>query len=95
MNYYEVTDPERKGPIIDALLDCISKANIAITGAKNDTIHINDAETDELLMAVCVHSRRVLVKSDTLPVKNADDQIEISKEEYDAMVEADHLEEER
>jgi hypothetical protein len=94
MNYYEVIDPLVKGNIIDALLDSISKANIAITGAKNHTIHIKDAETDELLMAVCIHSRRVLIKSDTPPVKNADDQIEISKEEYDALVEADHLEEE-
>ena len=97
MNYYEVIDPKVKEMTIQGILGSCNKLNFTeemLEIVENISISLVPEDKGTLLITACFPSRRVLVKSDTPPVKNADDQIKISKEDYDALVEADHLEEE-
>ncbi len=97
MNYYEVIDPKVKEMTIQGILGSCNKLNFTeemLEIVENISISLVPEDKGSLLITACFPSRRVLVKSDTLPVKDTNDQIKISKEEYDVLVEADHLEEE-
>ncbi len=97
MNYYEVIDPEVKEMTIKGILGSCNKLNFTeemLEIVENISISLVPEDKGTLLITACFPTRRVLVKSDSKRVKHGDDQIEISKEEYDALVEADHLEEE-
>jgi hypothetical protein len=97
MNYYEIIDPKVKEMTIQGILGSCNKLNFTeemLEIVENISISLVPEDKGTLLITACFPSRRVLVKSDTLPVKDTNDQIKISKEEYDVLVEADHLEEE-